>query len=171
MEDNNCREKWMRRALDLAQEAAERGEVPVGAVLVQKPPQEEPAGRPPLPPQLIAEAYNQKETHTCALHHAEVLAIQRASEQLGRWRLSDCSLYVTLEPCVMCAGAIVAARLKEVIYAAPDPKGGAVESLYQILSDPRLNHRPQVISGVLEEESAQLLKEFFKARRRGSAFP
>ncbi len=156
-------EFWMQRALGLARQGAAEGEVPVGALILQ----ESPDGTL----KLVAEAYNQKEGDNSALHHAELLAIQRASEKLGRWRLSDCWLYVSLEPCVMCAGAIVAARLKQVIYSTPDPKAGAVESLYQVLSDPRLNHRPQVLSGVLQSESSQLLKDFFKARRSGHPFP
>lgn len=137
----------------MAQKAADLGEVPVGAVVA-------------LDGAIIAEAYNTKETALCATGHAEINAIQKACSNLGRWRLTDCELYVTLEPCLMCAGAIIQARFKRVIMGALDPKGGAVKSLFQVLQDDRLNHRPEVASGVLAEECAQILKDFFKARRQ-----
>lgn len=143
---------FMQRALELAREASVRGEVPVGAVIVQDS-------------EIIAEAFNEREMQPSALAHAELSAIDRACETLKRWRLSGCTLYVTLEPCVMCAGAIVQARLDRVVFGAQDPKAGAVASLYQVLSDPRLNHRPQVESGVLAAECGQVLSDFFKARR------
>lgn len=145
-------ERWMRRAMELAAEAASRGEIPVGAVVVQGE-------------DLIAEAANLKELNQDPLGHAEIIAIQAASRKLGRWRLSGCTLYVTLEPCTMCAGAIIHSRLDRVVFGATDPKAGAVHSLYQILSDPRLNHAPQVTAGVLEPECAQQLKNFFRALR------
>ncbi len=144
---------FMRHALELAARAAEKGEVPVGALVV-------------CDNQVIAEAYNERETRPSALAHAEILALERATEKLGRWRLSGCTLYVTLEPCVMCAGAIVQARLDRVVYGAQDPKGGAVESLYQVLADSRLNHRPIVEAGVMATECGSVLTEFFKKRRQ-----
>ena len=142
----------MRRALDLAAEAALRGEIPVGAVVVHDG-------------TIIAEAANFKEANQDPLGHAEILAIQKASQALGRWRLSGCTLYVTLEPCTMCSGAIVHARLDRIVYAATDPKAGAVRSLYQILNDDRLNHSPQITSGVLEQDASDQLKSFFRALR------
>lgn len=146
---------YMQRALELAQEAAQRGEVPVGAVVVHDS-------------KIVAEAYNERESRPSALAHAELTAISRACEVLGRWRLSGCTLYVTLEPCVMCAGGIVQARVDRVVFGARDPKGGAVESLYQVLADERLNHRPIVTSGVLADACGKILSDFFKARRKAS---
>lgn len=147
---------FMRRALALAASAGRAGEVPVGAVVVQ-------AG------QVVADAANSRETSGIATHHAEILAIEQACKVLGRWRLHDCDLYVTLEPCSMCAGAIVLARFREVIFGAKDPKAGAAGSLFNILADERLNHRPLVSSGVLESECSDLLRDFFKARRKTSS--
>lgn len=144
---------FMRHALKLAGQAADLGEVPVGAVIVHEN-------------QVIAEAYNERETRPSALAHAEAIAIEKACHQLGRWRLSGCTLYVTLEPCVMCAGASVLARVDRVVYGARDPKAGAVESLYQILSDERLNHRPEITGGVLAEECGEILSQFFRGRRQ-----
>lgn len=145
-------ERMMKRALELAAEAAAKGEIPVGAVVAEGD-------------QTVAEAGNFKELSGDPLGHAEVLVIRRAAEKLGRWRLSGCTLYVTLEPCTMCAGAIVHARVDRVVYAATDPKAGAVQSLYQILQDPRLNHAPEVVSGVLQPEASEQLKAFFKDLR------
>jgi tRNA(adenine34) deaminase len=145
-------ERHMRRALQLAAEAGAKGEIPVGAVVADGE-------------TVVAEAANFKELSGDPLGHAEVLAIRKASEALGRWRLSGCTLYVTLEPCTMCAGAIIHARVDRVVFAATDPKAGAVHSLYQILSDPRLNHAPKVTAGVLQEEASAQLKSFFKALR------
>lgn len=145
-------EKFMMRALELAQAASLKGEVPVGALVVQDG-------------EIIAEAYNEREGKPSALAHAELTAIALSCGRLGRWRLSGCTLYVSLEPCVMCAGAIVQARLDRVVFGARDAKAGAVESLYQVLSDNRLNHRPQVVGGVLAEECGKILSEFFRARR------
>lgn len=142
----------MRRALELAQEAASRGETPIGAVIT-------------LDDQLVAEAGNLKETNADPLGHAEVLVIRKAAEKLGRWRLTGCTLYITLEPCTMCSGAIIHARLDRVVYAARDPKAGAVESLYEILSDSRLNHAPLITQGVLESEASTQLKNFFRDLR------
>ncbi len=143
---------FMRHALKLAAQAAETGEVPVGAVVVHDN-------------QVIAEAYNEREGRPSALAHAELLALERATDKLKRWRLSGCTLYVTLEPCVMCAGALVQARVDRVVYGAVDPKGGAVESLYQVLADARLNHRPLVEGGVLGQECGAVLSAFFKKKR------
>ena len=145
--------KFMQRALELAQEAAERGEVPVGALIAEGD-------------TIVAESGNSKETAFDPLGHAEIRAIQAAASKLGRWRLTGCTLYVTLEPCVMCAGALVHSRVDRVVYGARDPKAGAVESLYQILSDARLNHRPEVSSGVMADECGEILKQFFAARRQ-----
>lgn len=143
---------YMRRALELARQAAAEGEVPVGALVV-------------FENQIISEAYNERETRPSALAHAEIDAIRLATERRGQWRLTGCTLYVTLEPCVMCAGALVQARVDRVVYGARDPKAGAVESLYQVLSDTRLNHRPVVLGGVLAEECGRVLSDFFRSRR------
>ena len=145
-------EQWMLKALELARKAALADEVPVGVLIVQ-------AG------EIIAESYNLRESKAQATAHAEVLAIEAACQKLGRWRLNGCTMYVTLEPCVMCAGALVQSRIDRVVYGAVDPKGGAVESLYQVLSDARLNHQPVVVGGVLAEECGSLLKDFFRAKR------
>lgn len=145
-------EFFMRRAVELAREAGSRGETPIGAVVVHE-------GK------IVGEAGNHKEIPGDPLGHAEVLAIRAAAQKLGRWRLSGCTLYVTLEPCTMCAGAIVHARLDRVVYGARDPKAGAVHSLYEILGDARLNHSPELTEGILAEESSALLKEFFRALR------
>lgn len=144
--------RFMKQALELAKQAEKQAEVPVGALVVQN--------RKP-----IAFAFNQKEQKKQATGHAEILAIEEASKKLGRWRLDDCDLYVTLEPCIMCAGAIIAARIKRLIYACRDPKAGAIHSLYQIANDSRLNHQVAVTEGLLAEESSQILKEFFQKKR------
>lgn len=147
-----CHEAFMGRALELARQAAERGEVPVGAVVVCNG-------------QIVAEAGNEREANKVATHHAEILVIERACQKLGKWRLNDCDLYVTLEPCTMCAGAIVLTRFAKVIFGASDPKAGAVGSLYNVLADERLNHRPEVIAGVLAEDCGRMLTDFFRSRR------
>jgi tRNA(adenine34) deaminase len=144
----------MRRALELALKASEAGEIPVGAVIVDDQTGE-----------LIAEAANCKEANQDPLGHAELLAIRAAATRLGRWRLTGCTLYITLEPCAMCAGAIVHARVERVVYAATDPKAGAVRSLFTLLSDSRLNHQPIVTTGILESQAASQLKEFFRKLR------
>jgi tRNA(adenine34) deaminase len=143
---------FMGRALELAAAAAAVGEVPVGAVVVHDG-------------QIIAEAANQREASAVATHHAEMLAIERACAALGQWRLHECDLYVTLEPCTMCAGAIILARFRSVFFGAHDPKAGAAGSLYNILADARLNHRPIVTTGVRADECGKLLSDFFRARR------
>lgn len=145
-------ERWMRVALQLAQQADEQQEVPVGAVIVS-------AGR------VIGEGFNQRETLKDPTAHAEMLAITQAAESLGSWRLVDCTLYVTLEPCPMCAGAIVQARIPTVVYGTTDPKGGACHTLYRITDDERLNHRATVLGGVLQDESRFLLQSFFARQR------
>ena len=142
----------MGQALKLAQQAGAKGEVPVGALLV----------RGDL---LIAEAFNLREAHGSPIAHAEMLVLQAASEEIGNWRFVDTTLYVTLEPCPMCAGAIVLARIPRVVYATTDPKSGAAGTLYNILQDERLNHRVEVVNGILAEESSALLKSFFRQRR------
>ena len=143
----------MRQALLAAREAGLRGDVPVGAVILG------PDGAP------IGMGSNERELTGDPTAHAEVVAIRRAAEALGRWRLTGCTLVVTLEPCTMCAGAIVAARIDHLVFGAFDDKAGAVTSLFDVLRDPRLNHRPRVTSGVLEADCAALLEEFFTSRR------
>lgn len=143
---------WMKRALELASEAEKLGEVPVGALVV-------------CDGKVVAEAYNRKETDNDPLGHAEIYALQAAAKNLGRWRLSECTLYVTLEPCVMCAGAIVQSRIDRVVYGASDPKAGAVHSVMNVLSNVNLNHSPEVLPGVCEELASAQLKSFFKSLR------
>jgi tRNA(adenine34) deaminase len=142
----------MRMAYNEAELAWSEDEVPVGAVIVQ-------ANR------VIARAHNQREQLHDPTAHAEMIAITQAAESLQSWRLDDTTLYVTLEPCPMCAGAIVLARIPTVVYATPDPKAGAAESLYELLSDPRLNHRANVVSGVLRQPCSELLTQFFQQKR------
>jgi len=143
----------MREALVQARRAADLGEVPVGAVVVRDG-------------EMIAAAHNRRETDFDPTAHAEVLVIRQAAVSLGAWRLEGCALYVTIEPCPMCAGAIVLARVPLLVYGAPDPKAGAAGTLMDITRDPRLNHRVEVIPGVLADECAAVMREFF-ARRRG----
>lgn len=145
-------EPYMRMALELAEQAFEEGEVPVGAVIVHD-------GR------VIGTGYNQREMLRDPTAHAEMIAITQAAETLGSWRLNDCTLVCTLEPCPMCAGAIVQARVPTVIYGTTDPKGGACHTLYQITDDPRLNHRAVVMGGVLQPECRAILQEFFAQQR------
>ena len=143
---------WMRRALDLARQAFDAEEVPVGAVIVS-------AG------QIVGEGFNQRESLQDPTAHAEMLALTQAASTLGSWRLLDCTLYVTLEPCPMCAGAIVQARLPRVIYGTTDPKAGACQTLYSITTDERLNHQCSVLGGVLQEDCRGILQEFFGLQR------
>ena len=143
----------MEMALDEAQQAFAIDEVPVGAVIIS------------LDQGVIARAHNQRELLQDPTAHAEMIAITQAAQALGSWRLVRCILYVTLEPCPMCAGAIVQARLPLVVYGAADPKAGACHTLYQITSDPRLNHRAVVVGGVLADRCAALLSEFFGRKR------
>jgi tRNA(adenine34) deaminase len=144
----------MEMALAEAQTALEIDEVPIGAVVVSQS-----RG-------VIGRAHNQRELLHDPTAHAEMIAITQAAEAIGDWRLDDCILYVTLEPCPMCAGAVVLARIPMVAYGCTDPKAGACESLYHLLSDGRLNHRAQIVSGVLAERCATLLSDFFAAKRR-----
>ena len=143
---------WMSEALKQAVQAAEDGEVPVGSVIVRNG-------------ELIASANNRRQRLQQPTAHAEILAIESACETLGTWNLSDCALYVTLEPCCMCAGAILQARIPLVVYGASDPKAGAVDSLFRLLNDSRLNHRCEVISGILDTACGKVLSDFFQARR------
>ncbi len=143
---------FMREALEEAQQAAEVGEVPVGAVVVHRG-------------HVIARAHNRREIDNDPTAHAEILAMRDAAEALGQWRMEGCTLYVTLEPCFMCAGAIVNGRIERLVYGATDPKAGAVGSLANVPADARLNHRPDVSDGVLAAECGAILKDFFAARR------
>jgi len=145
----------MRRALSVAEAAAETGDVPVGALVVS------PAG------EVLAEAPNARERDRDPTAHAEVLALRAAAAARGEWRLDGCTLVVTLEPCTMCAGALVLARVSRLVYGADDPKAGAVGSLWDVVRDRRLNSRPEVVGGVLAEESAALLRGFFATHRGG----
>jgi tRNA(adenine34) deaminase len=146
-------ETFMRLAFAQAEAALAENEVPVGAVIVREG-------------TVIAAAHNQREQLRDPTAHAEMIAITQAAESLGSWRLEGCTLYVTLEPCPMCAGAILQARLPRVVYAATDPKAGAVDTLYRLLSDARLNHTCQTVAGVLAEPCGRLLTQFFQAQRR-----
>lgn len=144
--------RWMRHALALAVRAAEQGEVPVGAVLVQGD-------------ALLGEGYNRPIMDHDPSGHAEMIALRAAAKAVGNYRLPGSTLYVTLEPCVMCAGAITHARVQRLVFGAPDPKAGAVNAVYDVISAPRLNHTVQWTGGVLAEECGQLLRDFFRARR------
>jgi tRNA(adenine34) deaminase len=146
-------EHFMRRALQEAEAALAENEVPIGAVIVQQD-------------RLIASAHNQREQLQDPTAHAEMIAITQAAQAVGNWRLEQCTMYVTLEPCPMCAGAILQARIPVVVYGASDPKAGAVQTLFQLLADPRLNHRAQSVSGVLVDECAGILTRFFQQQRR-----
>jgi tRNA(adenine34) deaminase len=143
---------WMKKALDQAVLAFDQQEVPVGAVIVYQD-------------RIIAEAYNQRESLKDPTAHAEMIAITQAAEALESWRLLDCTLYVTLEPCPMCAGAIVQARIPRVIYGTSDAKAGACHSLFQITSDIRLNHQAAVLGGVMQDDCRAILQEFFRQQR------
>ena len=147
-------ERWMREAIDLAAAAAAAGDVPIGCVVVH-----EPTGT------VIGRGSNRREIERDPIAHAEILAMREAARALGHWRLVDCTLVVTLEPCPMCAGAIVNARVPRLVYGCDDPKAGAVRTLYQLCNDERLNHRVEVESGVLAEECSELLRSFFRAQR------
>ncbi len=145
-------EIWMRRALRLAEAARDLDEVPVGAVLT-------------INNQLLAEAHNLTRTNADPTAHAEMLALRAAAQRLGDWRVLDATLYVTLEPCTMCAGAMVLARIRRLVFAAFDPKAGMCGSLGCIVQDPRLNHRMEMTAEVLAEPAGELLREFFRRRR------
>jgi len=143
----------MKLALDEAARAFHEDEVPVGAVIVHNE-------------RVVARAHNQREQLRDPTAHAEMIAITQAAEALGSWRLDGCTLYVTLEPCPMCAGAILQARIPTVVYGAADPKAGAVHTLYRLLDDTRLNHRTQSVAGVLADECGQILSRFFQRQRQ-----
>ena len=145
-------ERWMRVALDEARAAARHVDVPIGAVVVH-------SGR------IIGAGHNERERREDPTAHAEVIALRAAAATLGSWRVLDATLYVTLEPCAMCAGAIVLARVPRVVWGAADPKAGAAGSVLDVLAEPALNHRPATLGGVLEEECAALLRGFFEGRR------
>jgi tRNA(adenine34) deaminase len=147
-------DRWMLEALELARAAAAGGEVPIGCVVVH-----DPTGR------VIGRGANRRVTDHDPTAHAEILAMRQAGQTLGHWRLLDCTLYVTLEPCPMCAGAIVNARVPRLVYGCDDPKAGAVRTLYQLCEDGRLNHRVEVTTGVLADDCAEVLREFFRAQR------
>ena len=155
MERRDLDDYFMTEALAEARRAYDLGEVPIGCVIVQNG-------------EIIARAANERATRGNALCHAEILAIGQACEKIGDWRLEDCRLYVTVEPCPMCAGAIVQARIPIVVYGAKNPKAGCAGSILNILEEPRFNHQAQVISGVLEKECAGIMREFFM-RFRGVA--
>lgn len=146
-------EDWMRLALKQAEAALEKDEVPIGAVIVKDG-------------EILALACNEKETDNDPTAHAEILAIKRAAKKTGSWRLTDATLYVTLEPCPMCAGAIIQARIKRLVFGALDPKGGAAGSVLNVFDDKLWNHKVEVISGILEEECAEVLKGFFRNKRK-----
>lgn len=154
MSETDCSddEQFMRMALDEARLAAEEGEVPIGAVVT-------------CSGEVVARAHNRRESDADPSAHAEFLAMTQAAKVLGRWRLTGCTVYVTVEPCLMCAGLMLNARIDRCVYGATDPKGGALGTLYDVSHDPRLNHEFEVESGVLADESAELLREFFRARR------
>jgi tRNA(adenine34) deaminase len=145
-------ERYMSQAIELARGAAEHGDVPIGAVVVRGD-------------EAIGSAGNERELRGDPTAHAEVLALRQAAERLGGWRIDDSTLYVTLEPCAMCAGAIVLARVESVVFGAADPKAGAAGSVLDVLSEPALNHNPEVRGGVLGEECAAVLSSFFASRR------
>ena len=144
--------KYMLEALSEAKLAALEDEVPIGCVIVKDD-------------QIIARAHNQRDKTNNPLGHAEVLAIKKASEVLKDWQLVNCELYVTIEPCLMCAGAIIQSRISKVVYGAPDLKGGAFGSSIDVLTAKDINHRPEVISGVLLDECSQIIKDYFKSKR------
>lgn len=143
----------MKFAIEEAEKALTTGEIPVGAILTDSN------------GYIFSKAYNKKESLSDPTAHAEILALREGTGTLRNWRLGGAVLYVTKEPCIMCAGAIVAARISRLVYGCNDPKGGAVKSLYQILTDKRLNHQVEITSGILEEECSAMLKTFFKERR------
>lgn len=146
-------EKYMRKALKEALKANYKDEVPIGCIIVKNG-------------EILARAHNLRETKQQSINHAEILAIQKACKKLGSWRLEHCTLYVTLEPCCMCAGAILQSRIETVVYGASDPKGGSIDSTIQMYKYPGFNHYPNVIAGIMEDECSLLLKKFFKNKRK-----
>jgi tRNA(adenine34) deaminase len=156
---------YMTLALEQARAAADAGEVPIGAVVVYEP-IDKGTRKPLAEPRVIAQAHNMRETNRDPAGHAEFIAMKQAAEVLEAWRLADCTVYVTLEPCIMCAGLMHQARIARCVYGAADQKAGALGTLYDIAHDTRLNHQFEVTAGVKEEECTELLKSFFKARRK-----
>jgi tRNA(adenine34) deaminase len=152
MNKEDMNERYMRQAIEQAKIAEENGDVPIGAVIVYQN-------------QIIGKAYNQREQLNDPTAHAEIIALTQAAAAMESWRLNGCTIYVTLEPCPMCAGALVLARLDRLVYGCDDPKTGACKSLYNIVQDERLNHRLEVTSGVLAEDCSKLLQDFFQRRR------
>ncbi|MEI0736664.1 tRNA adenosine(34) deaminase TadA [Paenibacillus sp. JTLBN-2024] len=153
--DKAVHERWMKEAIAEAKKAEAIGEVPIGAIIVRGD-------------EIIGRGYNLRETSQDATAHAEIVAIRQASQAIGAWRLLDCRLYVTLEPCPMCAGAIVQSRIPHVIYGTGDPKAGCAGTLMNLLQEPRFNHRTELTVGVLQEECATMLTQFFR-KLRGKA--
>ncbi len=151
--DNQTDERFMRMAIDQAMIAEENGDVPIGCVVI-------------FDGKVIAKGYNQREQLNDPTAHAEMIALTAASDFMGNWRLGGCTMYVTLEPCTMCAGALVLARIDRLVYGCDDPKTGAIKSLYNIVSDERLNHSIEVSSDVLGDDCSSLMSEFFARRRR-----
>jgi tRNA(adenine34) deaminase len=149
--------QYMQTALDLARQAAKAGEVPVGAIVV-------------MGTDIVSQGYNRREEWQDPTAHAELVAVRAAADRLGTWRLSGATLYVTLEPCVMCIGAIILARISRVVYGARDPKAGACGSVLDIPPEPRLNHRVVIEGGIAEEESRLMLQEFFRRLRQEEEF-
>lgn len=143
----------MRRCLELAAEAAEAGDIPVGALVIRKG-------------VVIGEGFNRREVDGDPTAHAEVVALRAAAEKVRRWRLDECTLYVTLEPCIQCCGSILLSRIDRLVYGCDDPKAGGVRSLYNLLEDKRLNHRVEVVSGVMAEECGEILSRFFEGLRQ-----
>lgn len=158
-------EDYMRLAIAEARRAESLGEVPIGAVVVYEP-IDRGTRRPLAEPRVISRACNLRETTKNPAGHAEFLAMQEAARVLDAWRLSDCTVYVTLEPCIMCAGAMHQSRIARCVFGAPDPKAGAVGTLYQVNADERLNHTFEVTPGVLADECSALLKDFFANKRK-----
>lgn len=156
VEENKKDEQYMQMALKQAKIAEENGDVPIGAVIVCED-------------QIIGKAYNQREQLNDPTAHAEIIALTQAAAAKESWRLNGCTIYVTLEPCPMCAGALVLARMDRLVYGCDDPKAGACKSLYNIVQDERLNHRLEVTSGILAEDCSRLLQDFFKQRRPAGA--
>lgn len=163
-------EDYMRMALAEARRAEQLGEVPIGAVVVYQP--IDPATRNPLAdPMVISRACNMRETTKDPAGHAEFLAMKQAAEYLDAWRLTGCTVYVTLEPCIMCAGLMHQARVDRCVFGAPDPKAGATGTLYSVNADERLNHTFEATSGVLADECAQILRDFFASKRKRRTKP
>jgi tRNA(adenine34) deaminase len=148
-------ERYMKSAIDAAMIAKENGDVPIGAVIVHQG-------------QIIAKAYNQREQLKDPTAHAEIIALTQAAAALESWRLNGCTIYVTLEPCPMCAGALVLARVDRLVFGCDDPKAGAIKSLYNIVQDKRLNHRLEITSGILAEECSAILTDFFRKKRNSA---